>query len=191
MDDPEVVLAAGLRFLETRARSVVEVRRRLTEAGYRSDLIEGAIERLTVIGLLDDDTFARHWIDSRDRSRPRGEVALRRELRLRGVDLAVIAGALERRRSGDPDDAAGAWWAAPADDDGAMPGDPDEEAAQRLLDRRRRDLDRVADPRKRRARAYALLARNGFSPTIAARLSATVVAPAADDPTGLDDEDPG
>jgi regulatory protein len=185
------VFAAGLRFLETRARSVVEVRRRLTDAGYRADLVEKAIDRLTAIGLLDDDTFARHWIESRDRSRPRGEVALKRELRLRGVDPAVIAGALEHRRSGDPDDAGSARWATPADEDGSVPGDPDEDAARRLLDRRRRDLERVADPRKRRARAYALLARNGFSPAIAAQLSATVVERSTDDPPGLEDGDPG
>ena len=46
-----------------------------------------------------------------------------------------------------------------------------------------RDLVRVADPRKRRAKAYALLARNGFSPTVASALSATVLS----DPEGRDD----
>ena len=37
-------------------------------------------------------------------------------------------------------------------------------AARRLLDRNERALGRVADPRQRRQRAYALLARNGFDP---------------------------
>jgi regulatory protein len=195
IDDPEIVLAAGLRFLETRARSVAEVRRRLIEAGYRPDLVEGTIERLTTIGLLDDDTFARHWIESRDRSRPRGEVALKRELRLRGVDAAVISAALEGR--GSPDDAAPFGWRSPDDEDDESEAaitrtDPDEIAARQLLARRRRDLERVADPRKRRAKAYALLARNGFSPSIAASLSATVVAgPDADEEPGLEDSDPG
>ncbi len=169
IDDPEVVLAAAFRFLEARARSVVEVRRRLTVAGYRPDLIEGAIARLLTIGLLDDEAFARHWVESRDRARPRGEMALKRELRLRGVDPEVIAATLDERRLGDTDDPFGA---VPTTGDDDVRVAPDEAAAIRLLERRRRDLERVSDPRKRRARAYTLLARNGFGPEIASRLSA-------------------
>src|SRR5262245_64176827 len=89
IDDPSVVLDAAMRFLEVRARSVAEVRRRLISAGYRSDLIEGAIDRLTELGILDDEAFARSWVESRDRARPRGERALRSELALKGVDRAV------------------------------------------------------------------------------------------------------
>jgi regulatory protein len=167
------VLAAGFRFLEARARSVGETRRRLSDTGYRPELVEGAITRLLAIGLLDDEAFARHWVESRDRARPRGETALKRELRLRGVDAVVIEATLEERRSGSAD---GDLAVPPGnDDDDAERADPDEVAARRLLDRRRRDLDRVADPRKRRARAYALLARNGFGPEIASRLSASVL----------------
>ena len=83
IDDPAVVLEAAARFLEARARSVAEVRRRLTTAGYRAELVEGAIDRLTELGMLDDATFARAWIESRDRARPRGERALANELRIK------------------------------------------------------------------------------------------------------------
>lgn len=183
IDDPEVVLAAAFRFLEARARSVAETRRRLSDAGYRPELIDGAIARLLAIGLLDDEAFARHWVESRDRARPRGEIALRRELRLRGVEPQVIAAALDERRRAD---AEGPFGATHDGDDAGGAVEPDEAAARRLLERRRRDLDRVADPRKRRARAYALLARNGFGPETAARLSAEVVV--APDPP---DEDLG
>ena len=62
------------------------MRRRLTSAGYRSELVEGAIDRLIELGMLDDDVFARSWVESRDRARPRGEHALRDELRLKGID---------------------------------------------------------------------------------------------------------
>lgn len=174
VDDPEVVLTAAFRYLEARARSVTETRRRLTDAGYRPELVKGAIERLLAIGLLDDDVFARGWVESRDRARPRGEAALRRELRLRGVDQATVDAALEERRT---ERRAGSMMGDPLDGDEA-PGDPDEAAARRLLERRRRDLDRVADPRKRRQRAFALLARNGFAPGVAARVAAEAVADA-------------
>ena len=170
VDDPEVVLAAALRYLEARARSVAETRRRLSEAGYRDELVDGAIQRLVALGLLDDEAFARHWVESRDRARPRGEVALRRELRLRGIDPAIVDGVLADRRGRAADRHPGE----PPESHREVIVDPDEAAARRLLDRRRRDLDRVTDPRKRRARAYALLARNGFGPEIAARLAASL-----------------
>lgn len=177
IDDPEVVLAAAFRYLEARARSVAETRRRLTEAGYRGELVEGAIERLLTIGLLDDEVFARNWVESRDRASPRGETALRRELRLRGVEGAIVDATLQARRSGEAEVRLGSRWPDVADEDaGTAVGDPEEAAARRLLDRHRRDLGRVIDPRKRRARAYALLARNGFSPEIAGRLAAELVA---------------
>ncbi|HWH23756.1 MAG TPA: hypothetical protein VNW68_02560, partial [Candidatus Limnocylindria bacterium] len=41
---------------------------------------------------------------------------------------------------------------------------PDRAAGLRLLERRRSALEREADPARRRQRAYALLARNGFDP---------------------------
>ncbi len=176
VDDPEVVLAAALRYLETRARSVEETRRRLADAGYRPDLVAGAIDRLSALGILDDEAFARQWVESRDRARPRGEIALKRELRLRGLDPAVIGAVLAERRTGTSDDRLGSTSSTDDVTDGI---DPDEAAARRLLDRRRRDLERVTDPRKRRARAYALLARNGFDPEICSRLSAGLVAPEA------------
>jgi regulatory protein len=160
IDDPEVVLEAAARFLEARARSVGEVRRRLTSAGYRDDLIEGAIDRMTELGMLDDATFARAWIESRDRARPRGERALSEELRVRGVDRSVIVAALDERRS-----------TASGDGDDTAPS-ADEAAAERLLARHARALERVADPRARRQRAYALLARNGFDPSVCGSLSA-------------------
>jgi len=172
VDDPAVVLEAAARFLEARARSIGEVRRRLTSAGYQADLVEGAITRLGELGMLDDEAFAKAWVESRDRARPRGERALADELRLRGVDRAVIVAALDERREASA--------AAESDDDEIAPS-ADEAAATRLLERNSRLLARVADPRARRQRAYALLARNGFDPGVCAALAARVVeAPEAD-----------
>jgi len=158
------VLDAALRFLEARQRSVAEVRRRLTTAGYREDLVTGAIERLGELGMLDDEAFATQWVESRDRARPRGERALRQELRQKGIDSETIAHTLEERR-----------------DFGVEGGDGDEPtlsadevAAQRLLARHASALARISDPRARRQRTYALLARNGFDPEIASRLAGGV-----------------
>jgi regulatory protein len=155
------VVDAAARLLEVRPRSVAEVRRRLTGAGFRAPLVEAAIGRLGDLGILDDDAFARAWVESRDRARPRGEHALRRELHLKGVDAAIIDAVLSDRRS------PGADRPGEGDDDGAGAGDVDRAAAERLLERHARSLARVQDARVRRQRAYALLARNGFDPSVA------------------------
>jgi regulatory protein len=165
VDDPAVVLEAAGRFLEARSRSVAEVRRRLGTAGYRAELIEGAIAKLLEFGMLDDDTFARSWVESRDRARPRGERAIREELRLKGIDRATIDMVMSERREA----------AAPTDpDDGSDGGSPDRIAAERLMAKHARALARVADPRQRRQRAYALLARNGFDPETCREVAALV-----------------
>ncbi len=171
VDDPEVVLEAAARFLEARSRSIAEVRRRLKTAGYRGELIDGVITRLTELGVLDDETFARAWVESRDRARPRGERALRDELRLKGIDRAVVDLVLDDRRA-----------ATSIDEDGETAIDADRVAAARLMERHARTLARIADPRRRRERAYALLARHGFDPDVC-REAATAVAAAAEEPS--------
>ena len=165
VDDPAIVLGAAARFLEARSRSVAEVRRRLTTAGYRQDLVEDAIARLTELGMLDDEAFARAWVESRDRAKPRGERALRSELALKGVDRDIVDETLTDRGG---DDAASV----------------DRAAAERLLAKNARSLDRIADPRARRQRAYALLARNGFTPDVCSSASAGLIRSGSGGPDG-------
>jgi regulatory protein len=178
IEDPAAVLEAAARFLEVRPRSVEEVRRRLRDAGYRAELVDGAIERLTDLGMLDDAAFATSWVESRDRARPRGARALRDELRRKGVAPDVIEAALAAREAiatGEERDA------------GEVLGDlvgggrasshaSDGEAAARLLERRGAHVLRELDPRKRRSKAYALLARNGFDPEVCATVAAAWLA---------------
>ncbi|MGA3058270.1 MAG: regulatory protein RecX [Candidatus Limnocylindrales bacterium] len=175
IDDPQVVLAAAARYLEVRSRSVEEMRRHLSGAGYRSELVELAIARLTELGMLDDRAFAQTWIESRDRARPRGEQALRRELAQKGLNRELIAEVLaERAGENEADD--GGFGSPAVVEPGA-----DVRAAEKLLVRRGAALARIADPRRRRGRAYALLARNGFGPEICREVSARFVAPGTAD----------
>ena len=182
VDDPAVVLDAAARFLEVRPRSIDEVRRRLREAGYRADLVDGAIERLADLGMLDDEAFARAWVESRDRARPRGERALRSELRRKGVAGPIVANVLEERQtasteSGQAGDPGSAGDRAPSGDR-ASSVSADDVAAARLLVRRGGAVARERDLRRRRAKAYALLARHGFDPDVASRALATWMAEA-------------
>ena len=161
------MLEAALHFLEARQRSVAEVRRRLGSVGYREQLVGAAIERLTELGMLDDAAFATLWIESRDRARPRGERALRAELGQRGVDRTTVDAALVARREASIT-SADASATEGSDEDRAS---PDEAAAYRLLERKRGSLRRVVDPRARKNRAYALLARSGFDPSTASEVA--------------------
>ncbi len=170
VDDPQVVLEAAGRFLEARSRSVAEVRRRLTSTGYQPALVEAAIVKLTEFGVLDDEMFARAWVESRDRARPRGERAIRQELALKGIDRTTVDAVMADRRAGGA--------TVDADD---VPVSVDRVAAERLIAKHARALARVPDPRQRRQRAYALLARHGFDPETCREVAALSGAP-TDDP---------
>jgi regulatory protein len=164
-DDPAEVLDAAARFLEARPRSEDEVRRKLLRLGYRAELVEDAVARLLTAGYLDDEAFARTWVESRDRARPRGEHALRRELGMKGVDRALIDEVLGERR----DDSR-------SEDETAT--SPDEAAAERLLAKKLGPILREPDARRRLQRAYALLARNGFAPDVCSSVSRRLLAEA-------------
>src|SRR3989304_8962519 len=142
IDDPAVVLEAALRFLEARHRSVAEVRRRLTSAGYREELITGAIARLGELGMLNDEAFATQWVESRGRARPRGERGLRSELAQRGVDRTTVDAVLAERR--DVTEPEGAGVGLEREDSEAR--SPDAMAAERLLERRGGALARGGGP---------------------------------------------
>lgn len=150
-----------------------EVRRRLVSMGYQATLVEDVVARLEELGYLDDEAFTRAWVESRDRARPRGEHALRRELTLKGIDRPLVDEVLLERREATVDtagvipDGAGS--------PGEEPPGPDEAAAARLLRKRLQAILREPDPRRRRQRAYALLARNGFAPDVCSSVARRIL----------------
>jgi hypothetical protein len=93
------------------------------------------------------------------------------------VDRTVIDAVLTERRDRSGED---------EHPDGPS-ASPDRIAAERLIARHARALARVPDPRKRRQRAYALLARNGFDAETCREVAALVDATAEPEP--LADED--
>ena len=93
-DEVEKAHEKALRFLSNRPRSEWEVRQNLQKADYGAVTADRVVERLRGVGLIDDAAFARYWIDNRAQFRPKGEVALRQELRRKGVEREVIDAAL-------------------------------------------------------------------------------------------------
>jgi regulatory protein len=87
-------LHAAARQIETRPRSVSEIRLFLRRKQYPPEAIDQAVERLAELGLLDDAAFSRYWLENRRNFRPRGTIALRNELRQKGVGRETIDAAL-------------------------------------------------------------------------------------------------
>ena len=140
---------SALRLLGVRARSRSEMRTRLLDKEFPSDEVDRTLSRLTSMGLLDDADFARQWVESRHRNNGRGRIALRNELRTKGVDPAVAESAL------------------------SLVDDEDERArAEELLARKVGSLsaadigDRAARDRHTR-RLVAMLARRGYPANVA------------------------
>lgn len=130
----------ALRFLSFRPRSAAELERYLKGRGADDVVVAAVTGRLRRIGLVDDEAFARYWIENRAAFSPRGARALQAELRAKGVKQETIEGALEE---GDEDE-----------------GSEEERAYQAGL-KRLRSLGRLDEETFRR-RMYGFLQRRGF-----------------------------
>lgn len=90
-------LASALRLLSYRPRSEAELRGRLAQKAISAAVIEETIGRVRGAGLLNDEEFARSWVDGRDRTSPRSRRLMTSELRANGVDARLaeqsVAGA--------------------------------------------------------------------------------------------------
>lgn len=127
----------ALRFLSFRPRSGVEVERYLRGRGADEYLLAALMGRLSGAGLVDDEAFARYWVENRAAFSPRGARALQAELRAKGVEQEHIDEVLEERDE-----------------------DEDERAYQAGL-KRLRSLARL-DEEEFRRRMYGFLQRRGF-----------------------------
>lgn len=166
-----------LDLLTRRDYTEAELRDRLRRRGVGDDDADGLLARLRDLGLADDARFAEQYVASRRGSR--GRLALRAELRRKGVEaslvereldplseaqqLAAATALLQRnawryRPGSSAPRAAGGKALPPSGSADLAPedeGDPGSEA-----EARRRAL-------KERARAFAFLARRGFTADVA------------------------
>ncbi|HEX4586609.1 MAG TPA: recombination regulator RecX [Mycobacterium sp.] len=134
-----------LRLLTARARTRSELAGQLAKRGYPEDVSELVLDRLAHVGLVDDEDFAEQWVRSRRLNAGKGKRALAAELRTRGVDNDVITAALagidveaERQR-----------------------------AEQLVRDKLRREKLGDDDDTKVARRLVGMLARRGYSQTMA------------------------
>lgn len=136
-DTAEVAYEKALRLLDYKPRTGQEIQKRLLEKGFDEGLIEDVMERLRNANLVQDQQFARMWVENRNASHPRSQRLIRYELIHKGVSDLFINNALAESAS-------------------------DEDLATRAAEKYARRLDRL-DWSEFRKRLSAFLARRGFS----------------------------
>lgn len=94
-DAESVARTILLDALTGQARSRRELRDKLAKKDVPDDLAERLLDRFTEVGLVDDQAFARSWVESRQRSRGLARRALAQELRRKGVDDETARTALD------------------------------------------------------------------------------------------------
>jgi len=134
-----------LRLLTARARTRAELEGQLAKRGYPDDVSARVLDRLARAGLVDDVDFAEQWVRSRRANAGKGKRALAAELRTKGVDNDVITAAL----------------------DGIDAGAERQRAEKLVRDRLRREKLGDDDDAKIARRLVGMLARRGYSQTMA------------------------
>lgn len=102
--EADLAYQRALRYLGARPRSAEEIVAYLLRKGVDEVVAETILQRLRARGYVDDEAFARFWVENRNRFRPRGVRALRYELRQKGVEGEIIEEALSEQ-----DEDAAAW----------------------------------------------------------------------------------
>lgn len=128
-----------LRLLTGQARTRHELADALRRRNVPTEVAEAVLDRMTEVGLVNDEEFAHGWVESRQQRRQLSRTGLRRELQRKGVDRELVEDALEQ-----------------------VSGDDEREAARALAEKKLRSL-RGLDPVVQQRRIAGALARRGFS----------------------------
>jgi regulatory protein len=97
VDDPEAVARLiCLRQLTAAPRTRAQLAETLRRRGVPDDAAEAVLGRFTEVGLIDDATFAKAWVESRHYGRGLGRRALAAELNQRGVEREDIREAVAK-----------------------------------------------------------------------------------------------
>ena len=145
--------ALCLRLLTVRARTRAELAGHLTKRGFPDDAADAVLNRLEAVGLIDDEDFAEQWVRSRQANAGKGKRALAAELRTKGVEAELIAGVLDGIDAG-----------------------AERSRAEQLVERRLRREVLDGDDAKVMRRLVGMLARRGYSQSMAVSVVTDAVA---------------
>ena len=102
----EKYLNLSYHYLSFRNRSEKEMREYLTKKNAPSNIIEKIIASLKEHKFLNDETFARSFVLSRARLKPKGKALLKIELRQKGIADDIITTVLSEVQDEIPDELA-------------------------------------------------------------------------------------
>ena len=149
--DPLDVHERALGLLAVRPRSRRELGQRLRSAGFEPEEVDGELERLEAVGLVDDEDFARRVAEHELSNRRSGDRVVVSRLIAKGVDRRTIELVL-------------ADTAALSEDERAL--DVARERARRLGG---------VEPERAFGRLVPFLLRRGFDPGLARRAAAVAL----------------
>ena len=145
--DPEAAARSiCLRLLTVEPRTRAQLAQAMQRKNIPAAVADGILDRFSAAGLINDQAFARAWVESRHHSRGLSRRALSTELRRRGVADDDVRDAVEIL-------------------------DPDQEVAtaRQIVDRKLRST-RGQPPDTRARRLVGALARKGYGPALAYRI---------------------
>ncbi|MDO8621470.1 MAG: regulatory protein RecX [Candidatus Levybacteria bacterium] len=90
MEEFEKFYNKALKFLSYRPRSEKEIRDKLFQKKTPQDLIEKIVSKLKEQKFINDEEFAKLWIESRNRSKPRSLRLIKLELKRKGIEGDII-----------------------------------------------------------------------------------------------------
>jgi regulatory protein len=94
MDTYQTLLNASFRFLSFRPRSFKEIgdflHKKTRKAYVAPEVFKRITDRLTELGYIDDAKFTAWWIESRQKTKPKGMRLIKRELKKKGIETEAI-----------------------------------------------------------------------------------------------------
>ena len=102
LDEGEQAYNKTIRYLGYRPRSRAEIERYLKDKKVSEEMRAQVMERLARGELVNDEEFARFWVENREQFAPRGKRALRAELRQKGLsdqEVQTAVAGLDEERS--------------------------------------------------------------------------------------------
>lgn len=93
-DGIEVAYQKALNLISRKQRTSHEIRQKLIEKGYSDSQVSEVVDKLKLSGLIEDDEYARMWVENRNSYHPRSQRLMRLELLQKGISNKAIEKAL-------------------------------------------------------------------------------------------------
>lgn len=93
-DGIEVAYQKALNLLSRKQRTSKEIRQKLIEKGFSDSQVKAVIDKLKAARLIEDEEYAKMWVDNRNTYHPRSQRLMRMELLQKGISSTTIEKAL-------------------------------------------------------------------------------------------------